>query len=44
MHLYLRAWHIVLIYGIVAVLAAGYSAVINKLPLPHWLDICLKGK
>ncbi|MCH4166678.1 MAG: acyltransferase [Megasphaera sp.] len=44
MHLYLRAWHIVLIYGIVAVLAAGYSAVINKLPLPHWLNICLKGK
>jgi peptidoglycan/LPS O-acetylase OafA/YrhL len=44
MHLYLRAWHIVVIYCIVAALSTVYSAIIYKLSLPHWLNICLKGK
>ena len=43
-HLYLRSLYIIAIYFIVAGLAAGYSAIINKIPLPKWLSVCLKGK
>lgn len=43
-HLYLRAIHIIIIYGIVTILSAGYAALINKANLPHWITICLKGK
>lgn len=43
-HLYLRAVHILVIYLIVAGLAAAYSAVIMNLSLPRWLSVCLKGK
>lgn len=43
-HIYLRSTYIVAIYFIVAGCAAAYASIINHLPLPHWLSICLKGK
>lgn len=43
-HLYLRSLYIIAIYVIVAVCATTYAALIQKLPLPRWLRICLQGK
>lgn len=43
-HIYLRAAYILLMYFIVAALAAAFSSLISHIPLPKWLAICLKGK
>lgn len=43
-HIYLRSLYIVVIYFLVAGLAAAFSAIVNRLPLPKWLCVCIKGK
>ena len=40
----IRAWHVVIIYFVVAALAAGFSALLPKLHMPKWLSVCVKGK
>jgi surface polysaccharide O-acyltransferase-like enzyme len=43
-HIYLRSLSVIVIYFIVAGLAAAFSAILARLPLPKWLSICIKGK
>lgn len=40
----LRAWVIIVIYFVVAACAAAFSAILQRLPLPKWMAVCLKGK
>ncbi len=43
-HILLRAWHVVVLYFLVAGLALAFSALLPRLHLPKALSICLKGK